>query len=86
MDAGDQRLSYYRAEREKAVYQVHSIDEDGWRFFAARGSEELREVTTEYRALQNRIIELLEQLIASSEQGALEQAKPLWEADHDVPP
>jgi hypothetical protein len=95
MDADEQSLGYYRAEHKKALQQVRTIDEDGWRFFGARGSEELREITAEYRALQVRIIELLDQLISSSEQGPSESERgpsdylaPARDADsdHDVPP
>jgi hypothetical protein len=87
MDADQEDLGY-QAEHQKALQKVRTIDEDGWRFFGARGSEELREITAEYRALQVRIIELLDKLIASSEQGTLRHFPPARDAesDHDMPP
>jgi hypothetical protein len=59
----NERIAHYREERDRALASIKQIEEDGWRFFMARGNETMQDVTEERAADQRRVAEMMENLI-----------------------
>ena len=84
----EQTLSHIRAECERALEQVRAIDEDGLHIYAAQANEEMREVTTEYRATLTQIVKLVDKLASWLEREQSEESvsSEKLSCDHDTPP
>lgn len=63
----DDRIAHYRAERDKALETVALIETGDWRFYEARGSEMMREVTDERLQKQKEVATQMDGLIAAYE-------------------